>query len=116
MVKYLLWLTFVVGVWLIVSPWFLGYASPGAQWHDLIAGVVIAALAYLGMREGSQWAHWLAGLAGLWLIVSSIWIFGLESPNLVRWNELVTGVLALVFAAAIVISQHEYPWGKRVAG
>ncbi len=35
--KNLPWTALVIGVWLIISPWFAWYAaSPGARWHDFI--------------------------------------------------------------------------------
>ncbi|MBW7852279.1 MAG: SPW repeat protein [Rhodospirillales bacterium] len=41
------WVNLVLGLWLIVSPWILGFAaiSPGVYWNFVVVGVLIAGLA-----------------------------------------------------------------------
>lgn len=39
------WLTALVGVWLIVSPWIIGYdTSTLLMWNALVAGVILVAM------------------------------------------------------------------------
>ncbi|WAH35115.1 SPW repeat protein [Alicyclobacillus dauci] len=41
-----LWLTGLIGIWLIISPWIYNYASQaGALWNSIIFGVIVLILA-----------------------------------------------------------------------
>ncbi|WP_026620776.1 hypothetical protein M728_004745 (plasmid) [Ensifer sp. WSM1721] len=45
------WANMVIGLWLIVSPWLLGFmANVNAMWTHVILGVLVAAI--------SAWAVW----------------------------------------------------------
>ena len=45
------WVNLVLGVWLIISPWVLGFAGDmNARWTHVILGVLVAAV--------SAWAIW----------------------------------------------------------
>lgn len=45
------WANLVIGLWLIVSPWLLGFmANINAMWTHVILGVLVAAI--------SAWAVW----------------------------------------------------------
>ena len=56
------WANVVLGVWLVVSPWVLGFADVTmAMWNAVIVGIVVAALALwaLGTDKdiGGWWSH-----------------------------------------------------------
>jgi len=41
-----LWLSGIIGIWLIVSPWVYGFANnTGALWNSIIFGVIVLILA-----------------------------------------------------------------------
>lgn len=81
----------VLGLWLIISPFILGY-STGAITNSVILGIIVAILAIIRLSAPSQsWASWLNGVAGLWLILAPF-IFNFMSPA-VLWNELIVGVI-----------------------
>lgn len=45
------WINLIVGVWLIVSPWLLGFmTNANAMWTHMIMGIAVAAM--------SAWAVW----------------------------------------------------------
>lgn len=49
------WVNLILGLWLIVSPWLLGFSSTaGAMWNSVIVGFVVAILAYWGQTEASR--------------------------------------------------------------
>ena len=102
------WLAFAIGLWLVASPWVMGYRefSELALWHDSLIGVFFTVLAYMGVlaRRGERYfavANLINGFIGVWLVDSGIWVFGAEAP-LIRWNELISGVIiaAISFRAA----------------
>lgn len=45
------WINLIAGVWLIISPWLLGFAADvNAMWTHVVIGVLVAAI--------SAWAVW----------------------------------------------------------
>ncbi|MEW5718865.1 MAG: SPW repeat protein [Chloroflexota bacterium] len=49
--QWLLWLVTLLGLWLIIAPFTLGYsATASAMWNEIIVGIVVAACA--------GWAAW----------------------------------------------------------
>ena len=56
-------LSLVLGLWLILSPWALGYAGIElAFWNAIILGIVISAVAMAALIEFQEWEEWF-GLA-----------------------------------------------------
>ena len=56
------WANVVLGVWLVISPWALGFSSLAtAMWNAVIVGIVVAVLALwaLGTDKdiGGWWSH-----------------------------------------------------------
>lgn len=110
--KWASWLAAVVGLWVLVSPFVLGgtIASGVAMWSNVAAGVVIAVLSAYGayailtsaeletnsLKEGSGW---IAGLAGLWILVSPFVLSGPIGAGTAMWSTVAGGVVALVLAA-----------------
>jgi hypothetical protein len=43
------WLNLVMGLWVLVSPWVLGFPSGAAMPVHIVIGVVVAVLAALGI-------------------------------------------------------------------
>jgi SPW repeat len=39
------WLNLVVGLWVLVSPWVLGFADTTAMWVHIVIGIVVAVVA-----------------------------------------------------------------------
>lgn len=47
------WVSIVLGLWLLVSPWLLDFhASSAATWNAILAGVAVAGLAAWTLAEG----------------------------------------------------------------
>jgi len=102
------WAAFALGLWLVTSPWGLGYQefSELALWHDSLMGSFVTVLAYMGVLawQGERdfaAANLFNGFIGVWLVDSGIWLFGAEAP-LIRWNEIISGavIAAVSFGAA----------------
>lgn len=98
------YLNLVVGVWLIVSPWALGYASlPSALWNTLLVGVLVALLAgYRLVRGWALWAAWAEVALGVWLWIAPM-ALGYSNASLpgagpASANGYVFGTLVAVFA------------------
>jgi hypothetical protein len=91
----------LVGLWLAVSPFFLGFAVySGALWNSVIVGVAVLLLA--GSREMGDgykvaWPSWVNAILGLWLIASPF-IIGYSFLQTALWNHVIAGALVVVLA------------------
>lgn len=116
-------LNIILGIWLIISPWVLGYSGlPWPLWNNIICGILIALLAAArvwspGTGPGVSWIN---ALIGVWLIVCSfIWAYGpaaavppaatgAAAPAMApvaqaainaHWNDIVVGAIVLILGA-----------------
>ncbi|MDZ4225747.1 MAG: SPW repeat protein [Candidatus Andersenbacteria bacterium] len=100
----------LVGLWLVLSPFILGYSLlTGALWNAIIVGVLVILLA--GMRalgEGyrSAWPSWVNLVLGLWMIVAPF-IIGYAGVMAVLWNSIIVGALIVILAAWSALSTPE---------
>ncbi len=51
---WLSWANVLFGVWLIVAPFILGYASSVPLWNDIILGVIVTGLSFWSISATSQ--------------------------------------------------------------
>ncbi|MCL4398165.1 SPW repeat protein [Patescibacteria group bacterium] len=49
--EFLSWVNFILGLWMIASPFILGYPTVSAQWANVIAGVIVAILSSRSVTE-----------------------------------------------------------------
>lgn len=83
----------ILGLWLIISPWALGYlADTTAAWNAYIVGIIVVVAAAATLVAFHRWEEWINVALGAWLIVSPF-LFGQEGHAVVMWNQIVTGVL-----------------------
>jgi SPW repeat-containing protein len=107
------WADMVLGVWLVVSPFVIGYGVSRflAIIEDLIPGAFFVATScwILTSKLAPLRVNWLQALCGLWLIIGSfVWLFGRLSHAAL--NDLIVGILVLaVNVAATSALLHEPP-------
>jgi hypothetical protein len=97
-------LNVVAGIWLIISPFVLLYANRTAQNNDIVVGAVITLFAVIRAilpGAGTTGLSWLNGLWGVWLIVAS---FVLGYGGVARPNEIILGIIVLVFSLWSAVS------------
>jgi hypothetical protein len=88
------WISFGVGVWLLLAPLVLGYASVTAVLHDVALGLLVC----VGTLAALEFpvARLAVALPGLWLVATgSLRVF---EAALVSTNELVTGIAILALS------------------
>ena len=87
----------LLGIWLIITPYWFGYLTPAAKWNQTILGIVILVLAGLRATAPRQrWLSTLIGLAGIWAIIAP---FVLNySLNAAYWNEIIVGIVVAFLA------------------
>jgi SPW repeat-containing protein len=107
------WLNAILGVWLIISPWVVGYAGHSAAlWNTLITGIVILLVALAASRTADSSPSWLNVALGVWLIVSP-WVLGYSLLEAATANDVVLGVI--VGMLALVASLAKAAPGRRAA-
>jgi hypothetical protein len=62
----------VLGLWLIVSPFSLGFRSVPMIWNDIISGILVTVLAMIAFSTKRVWAAWANTFVGLWLAFAPI--------------------------------------------
>jgi hypothetical protein len=85
----------LVALWLIVSPFVLGYAAiPAALWNSFAVGVIVIAIAAVRafVPESPSWLSWVSVVFGLWLIIAPF-ILAFGGLNLQHWNTTLTGIV-----------------------
>ena len=96
-----LWAPFLniaLGLWLITSPFLLGYESRGMIWSDTLAGVLVAVLSVVTLSWRFGLLRWAVAAVAVWVMAAP----------LVFWAPLAAAYLngtlvgALIFALAVL--------------
>lgn len=90
-------LNVLAGIWLIISPFVLGYSGRDATWNPIVFGAIVGVLA-LARFAGAFAGRALSGVnmaIGVWLFISAWW---LADTTRAAWNVGIMGVV--VFALA----------------
>lgn len=108
----------IVGIWLILAPWWLGYSTiERAVVNDMVIGaaVFILALARVGAPLRYESLSWVNVVFGLWLIVAP-WVLAYGEADVLsfneswaNWNDVVCGVIIAVLGALSAWAAHKAP-------
>ena len=100
--------TALLGAWLILSPWALGYQSNlTAMANAVIVGLLLVAAALGAIFLPRAWEEWTEGVLGLWLAISP-WALGFSTLEMARVNALATGVAVMILALWVLTTDKEY--------
>jgi len=89
----------VLGLWLVVSPFSLGYRNVPLIWSDVISGILVTALAVIAFRTKRVWAAWANTFVGLWLAFAPV---AFRTPDAAAYaNDTLIGMLVMTFAVLI---------------
>ncbi|HEY3524197.1 MAG TPA: SPW repeat protein [Candidatus Limnocylindrales bacterium] len=94
-------LSVIAGLWLLISPWVLGFSDmQSPMWNAVILGIVIAVLAFI--RAGGWYSAvglaWINLVLGIWVFISP-WVLGFSDRQAPLWDALVVGVVVVVLSA-----------------
>lgn len=91
-IRYVSAVALVVGVWLIVSPYVLNYEMTASYWNGVITAAIVVVMAVVRLiYTHMNWANWVSGLAGMWLIVSPFFLAYTGAVS--YWNQIIFGIL-----------------------
>jgi hypothetical protein len=110
------YVTAIVGIWLMVSPYFLAAPSGNittglgmAGWNAVACGGAVLILAAAAIWAFRTWEEWVTAVIGLWLIASP-WLLGYSQQAGYVASAVICGVLLTVmgFWAALKNGQETY--------
>lgn len=83
----------LLGIWLIVSPWVLGFTDVTyAVWNAYALGVIIVVAALAALFAFHEWEEWVSMAFGAWLVVSP-WVLAFAGTLTAMWNHVIVGLL-----------------------
>ena len=92
------WATLVAGIWLLISPWIVGYAADAAATSNaVIFGIAIIIYSIIELSIPRAWEEWLMVAAGVWLIVSP-WVLRFSSETRAVWDMVIVGIIVALLA------------------
>jgi hypothetical protein len=87
----------VLGAFLLVSPWILGFDAGTVSQNAYISGLVIAGLAIAALAAFAVWEEWLNLIVGLWVLVSP-WVLGFQGTTAMRVHVIIGAAVAILAA------------------
>ena len=105
------WINLILGVWLFISPWVVGYAgmASAAAWNAWILGVAIVVFAAFAVSMPQIWEETVNIILGVWMVISP-WVLGFTGTRNVEANAVIVGILVVVFAAwAMTLARQQPP-------
>ena len=88
-----------IALWLISSPFTLGYQDPEMIVSDVVTGVVVLGLSVIALGKHRGLVSWINGVVGLWLLAAPLVFWAPEAAAYV--NDTFAGVMLFVFGFLI---------------
>ncbi len=95
----------LVGVWLVMSPFFLGFAG-AAMWITIVLGICVVLFAVEGFVIPSYLEEWGEILLGAALLAVP-WTIGYEASS-ATVNSVVCGLLVILFAVWELMTDRDF--------
>jgi len=99
------WASFVVGLWLFVSPWVLQYRETTAASNAFVVGFLVMVTAIIALANFMVWEEWFSAILGAWLVISP-WVLGAAFVPMV--NFVIVGLLILALALYVIRDEHRH--------
>lgn len=103
----------VLGAWLLVSPWAVGYADETvATANAVVLGLALVAGALGAILVPRAWEEWAEAALGAWLVVSP-WILGFAGQTDARMSAVSIGAVVVALALWTIASDKELQTWRR---
>lgn len=105
----------VIGVWLILAPWALGFgAETAAMANSVVVGLGLLAFALAAIFLPRAWEQWSELVLGLWLIASP-WVLAFNTMISARTAAVATGIVVALLALWVLLADKDYSgwWRKQ---
>lgn len=100
-------LVFLIGIWLMAAPDFLGYGGAAAD-NDRIFGPIAASFAFISIWEVARGLRWCNAPIGLWFVVAP-WI--LDYSRAGAWSAAIAGTAMVLLSILSVREETEFGGG-----
>lgn len=98
------WINLVLGAWVLLSPWVLGFTELNRPtWNAIVTGVGIAVIAAAAVGARSPSMAWANVLLGAWLFVSP-WVLDYTAVETAARNAWIVGAVVVLLAAITAIT------------
>jgi hypothetical protein len=96
------WTNIALGVWLLVSPWVLGFSNiEAATWNAVLLGIAIVVLEFADVLVPDPWPERVSLPVGLWVIVSPM-VLGFTDDVAATLSTGFTGLLVAAMSASAI--------------
>ncbi len=96
-----------LALWLMVSPFTLGYSSAALTWSDVLSGLVVLGMSLSALKPNRGLVSWLIAFVGIWLLFAPLAFWAPEAAAYT--NDTLVGMLLITFGLII-------PMGTQMAG
>jgi hypothetical protein len=98
----------VLGVWLMASPWLLGFQADRTPVSNaFLVGALLLAAALGAILLPRAWEEWAEGILGLWMIASP-WLLGFSGHGVAASSAVVTGLVIVGLAVWTLVTDTQY--------
>ncbi|WP_041388758.1 SPW repeat protein [Polaromonas sp. JS666] len=107
----------LIGVWVILSPWALGFQDiQMAMANAVVIGVALLAAGLGATFVPRAWEEWTEGAIGLWLMASP-WALGFSMHRNAMLSALIAGIAVVALALWTLLTDEDYNgwWRDRTA-
>lgn len=106
----------VMGVWLVLSPWALGFSGETAAMSNaVVVGVALIAAALGAIFVPQAWEEWTEAALGLWLLASP-WVLGFSGLENALMAAVASGIVIALLALWTLSTDKDYnPWRREPA-
>ena len=102
------WVNLLLGAWLFVSPWSLGYVdATRAAWNSHLVGAAIALVAALALYRPVVWHKLAAVVLGAWAAIAA-WLLGFATSTAVAVNAAVVGLVVAILAVWAMVRDGDF--------
>lgn len=110
------WASFVLGLWLAMSPWICGYEHHhAATGNAAFMGIALALGSHFQASVEASSAEWLNLAAGIWLVAAPF-VLDFGAAAVPAANSIAVGTMVVVLAAsALSLDKEIEKWWHRVS-
>lgn len=110
------WMNLVLGIWLFVSPWVLGYAggtttngaasimAGNAAWNAWILGVLVVLNSAWSLSQLEPWKEGINQIMGAWIFAAP-WALNFTRLSAAAWDQWLTGAAIFLVALSCLASR-----------
>jgi hypothetical protein len=108
------WATWLLGIWLCLSPWTLlfEYETPAMR-NAVLLGALIILVEVIELSLFRGWEEWINVAFGAWLVAST-WVLGIASLA-ARINFVLVGALVMALALYEMWQIRHDPDGRNIS-